>query len=378
MPVSAKTAVSLALWLLLFGVAPPTVAAEPEIPSSGSSIRFIPGPQHRRDRARADEDAGIETVYGQLARRRGGHHHHPAAAAAADVGPEQSPNNATLASIQLLGGRAEPGEPGEDTYGKLVHVPGCFICPQPDVASLSGRALLNSLATMKMKSYMRARAGDLHNKCVFYTASLRKPQIPFLSEEASRWACRNNKYSIWHLWPNKKMAQDSPNRYQDFYGLYERDNWLNSIDSIPTTRSSVPPPIVYFENMSEAMAQSCSGEVVIMSMSTDDMKRYIDGPPNIWRNKERPALLALKRQGKISRFLLVDYDSPQRVYTFDIETNERGRLHLDPLESRSLDGLHLDEGLRKRDCGSQSDGLAQMPPMGDPFADDYSVFAKEN
>ncbi|KLU89885.1 hypothetical protein MAPG_08854 [Magnaporthiopsis poae ATCC 64411] len=331
--------------------------------ASAGSIDFTPDPRSPHG------DAGIETFYGQLARRQHYRRHgngHLAAGSA--VGVDQSPNNGT--SGMVLFGRAEPGEPGMDTYGKLVHVPGCFYCPEEDVRELKGRQLLKSLTTMKMKSYMRARAGDLRNKCVFYTYSLRKPQIPHLSEGASVWACAHNKYSIWHLWPNQPMATESPDRYRDFYGLYKSDNWLNSIDGIRKQPGQTPPPIEYFENMSEAMAQSCEGEVVIMSMSTHDMGRYLTGEPNIWRNKERPVLRALKNQDVVTRFLVVDYDPPNRVYEFDIETNMRGHIIPDSeLQSRGLAGV---EGLQKRDC--TSDGLGSMPPMGDPFADDYSNF----
>lgn len=142
---------------------------------------------------------------------------------------------------------------------------------------------------------------------------------------------------------------------------------------IPADRN-VPTMIQYFENMSEAMARSCTGEVVVVSQTPDDMGRYLTYE-NIWKNKERPALLNLEAQGKISRFLVVDYNNRDDIWEFDLGNNQRGnkvppgdllsRRHLEE-ETESFKLMHRD--------ACESTGLAQRPPQGDPFTDDYSNF----
>jgi hypothetical protein len=90
---------------------------------------------------------------------------------------------------------------------------------------------------------------------------------------------------------------------------------------------------------------------------------------NIWKNKERPALINLKRQNKISRFLVVDWNNMDNIYEFDIENNLTG----DKVPESSL--IHRrDMDLHAREV-CESTGLDQMPPQGDPFSDDYSQFA---
>lgn len=160
------------------------------------------------------------------------------------------------------------------------------------------------------------------------------------------------------------------NKFKDFYGVHEPNNWLHSFYQLPQipADNGAPTEIQYFENMSEAMARSCSGEVVIMTQTPRDMAQYLQ-VPNIWRNKERPALISLHRQGKISRFLIVDWNNMDNIYEFDIETNVAGTVLIpaNSLRSRDMD-LH-----DRAACDST--GLDQMLPKGDPFSDDYSVFA---
>jgi hypothetical protein len=173
------------------------------------------------------------------------------------------------------------------------------------------------------------------------------------------------------------MAETS-NQYQDFYGIDKEDNFLNSIDKLQMDSAidkGVPPTIQYFENMSEAMARSCSGEVVILSQTPETMHRYTYFP-NIWWNKERRALDALRKQGKISRFLVADYDDPTKIWEFDIVDNKIGnRVDESTLLSRSLEQNETEASrlLQRQACGT-SNGLAQMHAKGDPFSDDYSLF----
>ncbi|KAH7304439.1 hypothetical protein B0I35DRAFT_414486 [Stachybotrys elegans] len=289
-------------------------------------------------------------------------------------GPLISRSELRNQSAMLLA-RAD-GALGVDGYGKLLDVPGCFYCPEPEVSSKAGRALLADLTTQKMQSYMRIlNTQQLRNKCVFYTASV--PQPPrYLSDETSIWACAHRKLTNWHLWPNKFMSSSA--RFKDFYGIQEPDNWLHSIEGMPLIPSDrgVPTMIQYFENVSEAMARSCSGEVVLVSKTPLAMRQYLYSE-NIWKNKERPALMNLNEQGKISRFLLVNYNNMDEIWEYDIENSQRGNRVSpeDLLYRRDQDMEHESEEFRilHRDACDTS-GLGQRPSQGDPFADNYNNF----
>jgi hypothetical protein len=105
-----------------------------------------------------------------------------------------------------------------------------------------------------------------------------------------------------------------------------------------------------------------------MSQTPKEMDRYMRFE-NIWKNKERPALINLKKQGKITRFLVVDWNNKNDIYDFDIETNlAGGKVPASSLQSRRDMDLH-----NRAACDST--GLTQMPPQGDPFSDAYSRFA---
>ncbi|KAK4118093.1 hypothetical protein N657DRAFT_694647 [Parathielavia appendiculata] len=323
-----------------------------------ASIEFIPGPPRSQRRYHRDSEYGAaEVVYGPLVPRMHGVHN------------QSEPH----------GRRANPD--GMDEYGPLLRVPGCFYCPPQNVLQLTGRPLLDSLTTAKMQQYMRVgRPEDLKNKCVFYTAYVRvpKPDGASLSKEASDWACSKSKFSIWHLWPNKIMETDPRfnGQYRDFYGIDRAGNWLNSIYTLKKTLADrgVPPTIQYFENMSEAMARSCSGEVVIMTQTPGTMGQYAFNGPNIWWNKERPALLSLKAQGKITRFLVVNWNNPNEIWELDLDSNQRGA-RVDPgaLMSRDLHNeTEATRLLHRAVC--ESSGLAEMLAVGDPFTDNYDLF----
>lgn len=327
MAYSAWTTIILVAWTLL---AASGIASTPSLEDPSGSIEFSLEVQRRHESHDSDEGE-VETIYGQLVGHRG-------PKPAANVRGTTSVNT----SSTIVFPRADPGFPGVDKYGPLVRVPGCFFCPPQSTTPLTGRDLLESLSTDKMRSYMRVNEADaLKHKCVFYTRALRATK--YLSERASTWACAHQKFSIWvsasvfqpilfrnrphsgstcvpcpqsqltarvmyaqHLWPNKIMAQEDKSQYtKDFYGIDEKDNWLHSIIGLPINKNEAPSMIQYFENMSEAMAQACSGEVVVMTQTSDKMGQYVVGDENIWKNKERPALQGLIKQGRVTRMLVV-------------------------------------------------------------------------
>ncbi len=178
------------------------------------------------------------------------------------------------------------------------------------------------------------------------------------------------------------MATNQLGRFLDFYGIDDPPNWLESIKGLPLLDPNEAPTMIqYFENMSEAMAKRCGGEVVIMTQTPTrpGMAAYGVAPiyPNIWVNKEKPALAMSIKRNKVTRVLLVDYNDPDNIWEYDLLENQVGDL-VPPstLMSRDLHGNETDEArlLQRQACGFSS-GLAQMPSQGDPFSDPYAQFA---
>jgi hypothetical protein len=165
---TARETVFLFIAWLVFA----TTGLADERPSA--SIHFTPGSRTKRRHHRNSQYSAAEVIYGPLVPRIHG----------------------TQVQSEVLG-RAEPGEPGLDTYGSLIHVPGCFYCPPQDLLLLTGRQLLQSLTTEKMQTYMRINGKtDLLTSVSFVPRpSLSLPNIS--AKKASTWTCSKNKLSIW-------------------------------------------------------------------------------------------------------------------------------------------------------------------------------------
>jgi hypothetical protein len=266
------------------------------------------------------------------------------------IRPKLSFDNSNGTGSMLLPRAPEPGDEQADEYGPVIpNGSGCLFCPEAQHLALTGWDLLNALTTEQMKAYSRVSGRKpLHNRCVFYSRAIKKPP-EYLSSAASIWACKYNKYSIWHLWPNKVVAGNNP-KLKDFYGFDKPGNWLYSISQLAKRPGeSKPPYINYFENMSEAMAQMCTGEVVIMSQTPKDMAQYLNDE-NIWKNKERPALLNSIRDREVTNIYVVDFYDQDKIYEFDLESNTLGRqVKISDLESgrvgRRDDGICSTSGL---------------------------------
>ena len=140
----------------------------------------------------------------------------------------------------------------------------------------------------------------------------------------------------------------------------------------------MPPRVQYFENMSEAMAKKCRGEVVIMTQTPTELPSYEKGEPrwpNIWASKERPALLASIRDGLVTRVLVVDYNNHAQIRAINLENfADLGEVQPSDLLSRDLHANEtVEERMLRRDA-CLSSGLAQRLAAGDPFADRYDLF----
>ncbi|KAI0838518.1 hypothetical protein F5Y06DRAFT_303833 [Hypoxylon sp. FL0890] len=172
-------------------------------------------------------------------------------------------------------------------------MPSCFWCPKPAVLNGNPLTLLATFTTDEFKKRTRAEPADLVDTCMFYSKTAFSPPKA-LSRVATQLACQYGKYSIWHLWPNKKNEQNN-NALLDFYGIFDPENRLYPISQAGFVPRADPPKAyfrVYFENMSEAMAQMCTGKIYVLSQTPQNLAQYGVPPlkPNIWNDKELPAL----------------------------------------------------------------------------------------
>ncbi|KAI6084417.1 hypothetical protein F4821DRAFT_170423 [Hypoxylon rubiginosum] len=172
-------------------------------------------------------------------------------------------------------------------------MPACFWCPKPATKTDDISQFLDQFSTDEFKKRTRATRADLVDTCMFYSRPIHKPPNK-LSRLATQLACQYNKYSIWHLWPNKANHEEN-NAFFDFYGMFDRDSPLFPITEMDPVENTDPPKpqfIVYFENMSEAMAQMCTGKIYLLTQTPQNLAQYGVPPlaPNIWSEKELPAL----------------------------------------------------------------------------------------
>ena len=149
--------------------------------------------------------------------------------------------------------------------------------------------------------------------------------------------------------------------------------------------------------MSQAMAESCSGEVVIFTERPQSINEYSNHPTgsldcrNIWGDRERPALLRLKNLGVVTNLYVIDargyfgtHSATPTVYDYDIVddviTGESNRVfvpgmgRLMPRELLSNDTARAEweevHRLEKRSCDRDS-GVASELPGADYFAGVY-------
>lgn len=153
--------------------------------------------------------------------------------------------------------------------------------------------------------------------------------------------------------------------------------------------------------MSQAMAESCSGEVVIFTERPENMRElYSTKQPgskdcrNIWGDKERPALRSLKNRGVVTNLYVIDargYFGPPSptptVYDYNIVADRitgvsnkvfvPGFGRLMPRELLSNDTARAEweevHRLEKRSC-SRDSGVASELPGADYFAGWYDQY----
>lgn len=80
----------------------------------------------------------------------------------------------------------------------------------------------------------------------------------------------------------------------NYYGLFDPANRLYPISTMGLIQGTTKPALIqYFEEMSRAMANMCTGRIYTLTQTPNDMARYANtNPPNIWHNVELRALRA--------------------------------------------------------------------------------------
>ncbi|KAM7212425.1 hypothetical protein V8F06_012194 [Rhypophila decipiens] len=209
---------------------------------------------------------------------------------------------------------------------------------------------------------IKARKDRLNNKCVFYTGLPPAEQVAIQlargllrppagqSDLATQYACSQNLYTIWNLWPGKNEIDDQSKTEllkHNFWEIEEGESWLYRLAPSNTGQFDGNDYLHYrrhyFRVMSDAMAHSCRGTVYVMAGNTD-MSIYI----GIWPDTEYPTLLAAHRlpvgsYGRVTRLILVHTLRPsteQWEMTFDDGYPRRGNR----ITKRDPDYLHFDLG----------------------------------
>ncbi|KAI0400689.1 hypothetical protein F4802DRAFT_471553 [Xylaria palmicola] len=275
-------------------------------------------------------------------------------------------SNSPYSRVKRVGPIPNDPTPGEQDVGLAFNIPGCIFCPSTDPQD--GQGLLDSLTWKDMQAYMKGTDSDYKDTCVFYT----KSDTPGarLSGIATQWACGVRKYTIWHFWPNAIDAKNGPAGARDFYAMDDPNSWLAPIRKLPPpdrNNRGKQAYIFYFEAMSMAMAERCTGEITIMTPMPANMAAY-SLPPivNIWGNIELPSLI--KRRQHITRSVVVDSNS-KRIWELDLLTLRVGKELMVSDLAGHINGDALDK--RADLCGS-SIALDSEPTKRDWFAGDYS------
>lgn len=117
--------------------------------------------------------------------------------------------------------------------------------------------------------------------------------------------------------PKSKPGQPE---LRDMFEAGRPGGWLDFLDD------TNPQRFTYFENMSEAMANLCSGHVFVMTPNPGEIHLYGSKTPkndnndhSIWNNVERPAL---RRGGQVTAVYAIDATNPRMGRKVNLETGE--------------------------------------------------------
>jgi hypothetical protein len=136
---------------------------------------------------------------------------------------------------------------------------------------------------------------------------------------------------VQQLWPYNK---DSCEANENYYCLDPWTGphccWLNPLIQGPNVVSQddrIGAAGKYFQQMSKAMAMTCTGEVFVMIDNPDDIVKQQPGvPPSIWLTHELPTLQDLFRMGEVFKLTAITFETKK---TKDITDVLRNRLRRD-------------------------------------------------
>ncbi|KAH0419935.1 NPP1 domain-containing protein [Colletotrichum camelliae] len=246
-------------------------------------------------------------------------------------------------------------------------------------------AIIKHMTTRTFLRYIKGEKADLTDTCVFYTKGVSTAGAATgLSSAATEWACRESqkpRYTIWNLFPNAFDASTHPG-VRDFYAMFTPGSWLDPIrkkqEEFEATLPPgvVPPSIRYFQKMSEAMAEACYGDIIIMTETPSELALYEPGKKyqdarfsNIFWSHERPVLQRKVKAGEAKLYVL-DSNTKEAWEITDITTFELGpsvKFRRDlpsAYETSDIFGRSL---LQARDNMCQRNGLGSQRPGQDWF-----------
>ncbi|KAK4441910.1 hypothetical protein QBC34DRAFT_314190 [Podospora aff. communis PSN243] len=283
-------------------------------------------------------------------------------------------NSTLFSSTSALKRRVDPLNPNPDEQSApraMFNNPSCLRCPSKHEMR-TPEAILNHYTTEYFLREVLADRATVTDRCIFYTRGLRRTRPITLSGEATRLACRLQKYTIWHLWTNKNDEQADFKHNMNHYDPFDEHNRLNAltekVPEDPDTGKPLRRPyfIEYFENMSRALALTCNGRIYLYT--TEPLRIWLfwdlfhlDGQqknvfPNIWATTEYPAL----RGGRYdtTEFIAIDAKSTaDRPPAYQIDWNR-------------IDFPRIGDFPLKRDADALSAGNwseHNLPPWAKPY-----------
>lgn len=117
--------------------------------------------------------------------------------------------------------------------------------------------------------------------------------------------------------PNKP---NDPKNTRNLFEVGRPNGWLEWLGPPNTQR------FTYFENMSRAMANLCSGTIYVMSTDPERLDEYGNGQGNdndhsIWNDVER---ITLNAGGRVTEAIAVSAEEPTKGWEVDLATGQVG------------------------------------------------------
>lgn len=198
------------------------------------------------------------------------------------------------------------------------------------------------------------------------------------------------------MWPYNKEACTEEN----YYCLYEQCCWLHPILGTGTPEEQQANRLTYFIAMSEAIANTCRGDVFLM---TDDVNRVptsqypypigdqvlfnYDGKPanpSIWLRDELPMLRSLKEHGKLNDFYAISVDGSTRIQHTNVLTYPQWPMPLWPPLGRrdgdvNISSVEANEAIKKfnREFPAREARRQKLIALGEEIERDYLALPEE-